>query len=127
MINGCWRKLLIKDAASKGSSLILRSRMKGNFQVRFWRPVRRGNPPTEFSDFYYASDGSHIEVPKYLRKSEEKLKKLQRRFAKAEKRTKKWYKILKSLQKAHYKVRCQIATRSHSRGLLYLSVKMLKI
>jgi putative transposase len=58
-------------------------------------------------DFYYGSDGSHIEVPRYLRKSEEKLKKLQRRFSKTEKRTKKWYKILKSLQKAHYKVRCQ--------------------
>jgi putative transposase len=58
-------------------------------------------------DFYYGSDGSHIEVPKYLRKSEEKLKKLQRRFQKAEKRSKKWYKILKSLQKGHYKVRCQ--------------------
>ena len=50
MINGCWRKLLRKDAASKDSSLVLRSRMKGNFQVRFWRPVRRGNPPTEFSE-----------------------------------------------------------------------------
>jgi putative transposase len=58
-------------------------------------------------DFYYGSDGSHIEVPRYLRKSEEKLKKLQRRFSKTEKRTKKWYKILKSLQKAHYKVKCQ--------------------
>ena len=48
-------------------------------------------------DFYYGSDGSHVEVPKYLRKSEKKLKKLQRRFSKSEKRTKKWYKILLSL------------------------------
>lgn len=100
MINGCWRKLLRKDAAGKGSSLVLRSRMRGNFQVRFWRPVRRGNLPTEFN-------GSHIEVPRYLRKSEKKLKKLQRKFSDTQKRTKKWYKILKSLQKAHFKVKCQ--------------------
>ena len=58
-------------------------------------------------DFYYGSDGSHIEVPRYLRKSEEKLKKLQKRFSKTQKRTKKWYKLLKSLQKAHYKVKSQ--------------------
>lgn len=58
-------------------------------------------------DFYYASDGSHIEVPRYLRKSEKKLKKLQRKFSGTQKRTKKWYKILKALQKAHFKVKCQ--------------------
>ncbi len=58
-------------------------------------------------DFYYGSDGSHIEVPRYLRKSEKRLKKLQRRFSNTQKRTKKWYKILKSLQKAHFKVKCQ--------------------
>ena len=58
-------------------------------------------------DFYYGSDGSHIEVPRYLRKSEKKLKCLQRKFSDTQKRTKKWYKILKSLQKAHFKVKCQ--------------------
>ncbi len=58
-------------------------------------------------DFYYGSDGSHIEVPQYLRKSEKKLKKLQRKFSVTQKRTKKWYKILKALQKAHFKVKCQ--------------------
>jgi len=58
-------------------------------------------------DFYYGSDGSHIEVPKYLRKSEKKLKKLQRKFSAAQKRTKKWYKLLKALQKAHFKVKCK--------------------
>jgi len=58
-------------------------------------------------DFYYASDGSHIEVPRYLRKSEKRLKKLQRKFSAAQKRTKKWYKLLKSLQKAHFKVKSQ--------------------
>ncbi len=58
-------------------------------------------------DFYYGSDGSHIEVPRYLRKSEKKLKKIQRRFSKEKKGTKKWYKILKALQKAHFKVKCQ--------------------
>ncbi|HPZ08567.1 MAG TPA: transposase [Candidatus Eremiobacteraeota bacterium] len=58
-------------------------------------------------DFYYGSDGSHVEVPKYLRKSEKKLQNLQRRFNNEEKRTKRWYKLLKSLQKVHYKVRSQ--------------------
>ncbi len=58
-------------------------------------------------DFYYGSDGSYIKVPHYLRKSEKKLKKLQRKISAAQKRTKKWYKILKALQKSHFKVKCQ--------------------
>ena len=33
-------------------------------------------------DFYYASDGLHIPVPRYFRKNERKLKRLQRKFQK---------------------------------------------
>ena len=64
-------------------------------------------------DFYYASDGSHIEVPKYFRKAEKKLKRVQEKFSKLEakykgkKKPKKFYKLLKVLQKLHYHVRCQ--------------------
>lgn len=58
-------------------------------------------------DFYYGSDGSKVEVPKYLRKSEKGLKKLQRRFSGAERGSKKHSKLLKSLQKAHYRVKCK--------------------
>ena len=59
------------------------------------------------NDFLYASDGSHVSTPKFLRKSLDKLARLQRRFAKAKKRSAKWYKLLKAIQKCHYKIRCQ--------------------
>ncbi len=58
-------------------------------------------------DFLYASDGSNIPVPKHLRKSEKKLKRLQRRLSRAKKRSPKYYKILKALQKCHYRIKCQ--------------------
>ena len=59
------------------------------------------------NDFLYASDGSHISPPKFLRKSLDKLARLQRRFAKAKKGSAKWYKLLKAIRKCHYKIRCQ--------------------
>ena len=34
---------------TNGGSRTLRSRMKGNFHVRFWRPVRDGDISTEFN------------------------------------------------------------------------------
>jgi len=58
-------------------------------------------------DFLYASDGSHVPVPKHLRKKEKQLQRLQRRLLKAKKRSKQYYKILKALQKCHYRVKCQ--------------------
>ncbi|MFK5954728.1 MAG: transposase, partial [Desulfobacterium sp.] len=58
-------------------------------------------------DFFYASDGSKVSIPKYLRKKEKQLQRLQRRLSKAKKGTKKYRKILKALQKCHYRVKCQ--------------------
>lgn len=58
-------------------------------------------------DFYYASDGSQISVPKYLRKKEKQLQRLYRRFSKAKKYSKRWCKLLSALQKCHYRIKCQ--------------------
>jgi putative transposase len=56
-------------------------------------------------DLYYASDESHVEAPKHFRAAQANLKKLQRRFSKAKKRTPRWYRLLRALGKAHAKVR----------------------
>ena len=58
-------------------------------------------------DFLYASDCSHVAAPKYFRKLQNKLAKLQRRFSSTEKRSPKWYKLLTSIQKCHYRIKCQ--------------------
>lgn len=58
-------------------------------------------------DFLYDSDGFSVPAPKYLRKSQDKLTRLQRRFAAAGKRAPKWYKLLRAIQKCHYKISCQ--------------------
>ena len=59
------------------------------------------------NDFLYASDGSHVSSPKYLRRSMDKFACLQRRFSKTKKRYLKWYKLLRAIQNCHYKIRCQ--------------------
>jgi putative transposase len=59
------------------------------------------------NDFLYDSDGFYVSAPRYLRKSLDKLARLQQRFAKAMKRSPKWYKLLRAIQKCHYKIRCQ--------------------
>jgi putative transposase len=64
-------------------------------------------------DFYYASDGSHIPVPRYFRKNERRLKRLQRKFQeirdkyKGKDKPKKYYKLLRAIQKVHYRIKCQ--------------------
>jgi putative transposase len=58
-------------------------------------------------DFLYASDGSRVAAPRYLRRSIDKLARLQRRFSEAKKRSPKWYKLLRAIQKCHYKICCQ--------------------
>jgi putative transposase len=58
-------------------------------------------------DFLYASDGSHVAAPRYIRRSLDKLARLQRRFSAAKKRSPKWYKLLRAIQNCHYKIRCQ--------------------
>ncbi|MBF0551192.1 MAG: transposase [Deltaproteobacteria bacterium] len=57
-------------------------------------------------DFLYASDGSHVPAPKYYGHNLTRLRRLQRRFAKAEKRSKKWYNLLAAIQKVYYRIRC---------------------
>ena len=57
------------------------------------------------TDLYYASDDSHVEAPRFFRKAQANLQKLQRRFSKEKKYTPRWYKRLKALGKAHAKVR----------------------
>ena len=58
-------------------------------------------------DFYYASNGTHVSVPRFFRKSQRRLQKLQRRLSKTEKRTPAYRKILLALQKVHYRIKCQ--------------------
>ena len=64
-------------------------------------------------DFYYASDGSHIPVPRYFRKNEKRLKRLQRKFQKlrdkykGKEKPRKYYKLLRAIQKVHYRIKCQ--------------------
>ena len=58
-------------------------------------------------DFLYTSDGIHVPAPKYLRAKEKQLKRLQRRLSKTTKRSKKYYKILRAIQKCHYRIRCR--------------------
>lgn len=58
-------------------------------------------------DFYYGSDGESISVPKFFRKSERKLQIAQRKLSKTEKRTPKYRKHLRIVQRIHYKIKCQ--------------------
>jgi putative transposase len=58
-------------------------------------------------DFLYASDGFHVKAPRFFRKSQEKLARLQRKWSKTEKYSKKWYKLLYAIQKVYFKIRCQ--------------------
>jgi putative transposase len=59
------------------------------------------------NDFVYTSSGYSVRAPRYLRKSLDKLAKLQQKFSSTKKRSIKWYKLLKSIQKLHYKIKCQ--------------------
>lgn len=58
-------------------------------------------------DFFYPSEGDPVSAPKYLRKSEKRLKKMQVKLSNVKKQTPRYLKILKSLQKIHYKIKCQ--------------------
>lgn len=64
-------------------------------------------------DYYYGSDGLHVPVPKYFRKQENRLKKHQKRFQKirdeykGKERPRKYYKLLKALQKIHFRISSQ--------------------
>ena len=57
--------------------------------------------------FYKASDGSEVFVPKFFRKSQDKLKKLQRKLSNATKRSPRYYKLLRAVQRTHHKIKNQ--------------------
>jgi putative transposase len=57
--------------------------------------------------FYKASDGSEVKVPKHFRKSQGKLKKLQRKRSNAKKRSERYYKLLRAVQRVHHKIKNQ--------------------
>lgn len=73
-------------------------------------------------DFFHTSDGDTVPVPKYLRKKEKQLKRLQRRLSKAEKRTPKRLKILHALQKCHYRIKCRRNDFLHKQANHLLSI-----
>ena len=58
-------------------------------------------------DFIYTSEGESIPAPRILRKSEKRLKRLQRRLAKEKKGTPKRKKLLNAISKAHAKIKNQ--------------------
>lgn len=57
-------------------------------------------------DFIYASDGTHIAAPRFFRQKEKALAKLHRKLSRTPKRTKQYYRALKALKKAYYRLRC---------------------
>ena len=57
-------------------------------------------------DLYYTSDGQFSPTPKYYRKKQKHLSRLQRKLAKAVKGTFKWKKLLRAVQKTHYRIKC---------------------
>lgn len=58
-------------------------------------------------DFYYDSNGFHVDIPQFFRKGAKQLARLQRRLAKATKRTKKYRKLQKAIEKCHYRIKCR--------------------
>ncbi|GBC63817.1 transposase [Desulfonema ishimotonii] len=58
-------------------------------------------------DFFHTSDGEHISAPKCLRQKEKHLKRLQKQLSKAGKRSGRYYRLLKAIQKCHYRIRCK--------------------
>jgi putative transposase len=58
------------------------------------------------SSFIFTSDGLSFSAPKYLRKKLKILARLQKKFQKSKKGTSIRRKILKALQKVHYRIKC---------------------
>jgi len=56
-------------------------------------------------DLYYASDGEHIAAPRWYRSLMDKLARLQRRMAGAEKKSPRWHRFLSSIRKLYRKIR----------------------
>ena len=71
--------------------------------------------------FIYTSDNIHFDALKAYKSYAKNLKKLQRKLKKTTKRTKEYQKVLKALQKAHYRIKCKRVGYHH-----YLIGKILK-
>ena len=57
-------------------------------------------------DLYYTSEGAHSPAPKYYRKKQKHLARLQNLLARAKKDSPKWKKLLKAVQRAHCRIKC---------------------
>jgi len=71
--------------------------------------------------FIYTSNNLHFDAFKAYKSYGKNLKKLQRKLKKTTKRTKAYQKVLKALQKAHYRIKCKRVGYHH-----YLIGKILK-
>lgn len=108
-------RALPQDARVKTLTVMKEAANRWFVSVSFELPVIFNTPSNESTDWigidlgctdlYYASDESHVGAPRYFRKAQANLKKLQRRFSKETKYTVRWYKLLDALAKAHAKVR----------------------
>jgi putative transposase len=68
-------------------------------------------------DFYYTSDGQSTSAPKLLRKKEKQLQKLHKRLSKTKKRTPEFYKLVRAIQKTHFRIKCQRNDFLHKQSL----------
>jgi putative transposase len=59
------------------------------------------------NSFIFTSDGVSTLAPRYLRSASEKIQRLQRKLSTLEKKTTKYYKVLKALSKTHYRLKCK--------------------
>lgn len=88
-----------------GGSHVLRSGMKGNFHVPFWRPAWKGDFPAEFNDFAITYDGEKIKAPKPLKENLKKLKRLQKKLSKKEKGSKRRERARKTVARLHARIK----------------------
>ena len=92
---------------TNGGSRTLRSRMKGNFHVRFWRPVRDGDISTEFNEFLTTSDGDTVPIPQIYRQTQHHLARQQRQLARQQKGSRRQAKNKNHIARIHQKIERQ--------------------
>ncbi len=59
------------------------------------------------NSFVFTSGGEYVSAPRLLRHAYRKIKKLQRRLSKTKRKTAKYLKLLRALQKAWYRLKCK--------------------
>lgn len=117
---GCFRMLGTRDLNFYSTKQIKRVRVvrrSDGYYIQFVVDVERSEArePTQriigldvgLTHFYTDSDGNTVENPRYLRKSEKRLKRMQRRVSKKKKGSKNRQRAIKRLGKAHLKVQRQ--------------------